>query len=223
MKKQVEVGPADEAQAQGMPVTGDMTPASEPTKPGSPADGRSARPRDIKEIFLVFNRLTLLGFGGVLPMTQRTLVEDKRWITPDEFVEMLSLSQVLPGPNIINLSLMVGQRFFGWRGACAALAGMLAAPLLIILIVGAAYSTFAHNPAAARALHGMSVVAAGLIIGVCLKLSLTLRNQSWAWAWAFAAFAGVALARFNLLWVLLVLGPPAVALHWMHHRRETAR
>ena len=97
-----------------------------PTPPpgAAPAALPPASPTDL---FLVFNGLALRGFGGVLPFAQRTLVEDRAWMSNDEFVEMLALAQVLPGPNICNLALMVGDRFFGLRGAFAALAGMIAA------------------------------------------------------------------------------------------------
>ncbi|MHB9051441.1 MAG: chromate transporter, partial [Thiomonas delicata] len=97
------------------------------------------QPHDLVDLFWTFNRLTLSGFGGVLPFAQRVLVDEKRWLDHAEFVNLLSISQVLPGPNLINLALMVGQRSFGWRGALAALGGMLAAPLLIVLAIAAGY------------------------------------------------------------------------------------
>jgi len=106
--------------------------ADKPTDPSRPTASPLKAPRHKAELFWVFNHLTLLGVGGVLPFAQRILVEDKRWLSNAEFVEMLSLSQVLPGANLINLALMVGQHFFGWRGAAAALAGMLVAPLVLI-------------------------------------------------------------------------------------------
>ena len=100
-----------------------------PAVPHSPAD-----------LFITFNRMALQGFGGVLAVAQRELVERKRWLTRDQFVELLALSQVLPGPNIVNLALMFGDRFFGLRGAAAALGGMLLVPLVIVLALTALYA-----------------------------------------------------------------------------------
>ncbi|MGC8703769.1 MAG: chromate transporter [Thiomonas sp.] len=171
------------------------------------------------ELFWVFNHLTLLGVGGVLPFAQRILVEDKRWLRTEQFVEMLSLGQVLPGPNLINLALMVGQHFFGWRGAVVALAGMLAAPLVLIFIVAVAYASYAHTPLVAHALQGMSAVVAGLVIAMAIKLFPAVQHHWPSWGWVALSFAGVGLLRLNLLWVLLALGPLAVALAWLRIRR----
>lgn len=187
-------------------------------KPPIPAEPRG--PQHLTELFQVFNSLTMLGVGGVLPFAQRILVEDKRWLRTDQFVEMLSLGQVLPGPNLINLALMVGQHFFGWRGAVVALAGMLAAPLVLIFIVAIAYASYAHAPLVAHALQGMSVVVAGMVIAMGIKLLPAVRHHASNWLWVALAFAGVGLLRINLLWVLLALGPLAVALAWLRIRRS---
>ena len=118
-------------------------------------------PASPRELFSVFNRLALQGFGGVLPIAQRELVERRRWLTKEQFVEMLSVSQVLPGPNVVNLALMFGDRAFGLRGAVAALAGMLLVPMLVVLVLTVLYAQFAQIPAVTGALRGMGAVAAG--------------------------------------------------------------
>jgi chromate transporter len=168
---------------------------------------RPARPRDL---FRVFNRLALQGFGGVLPVAQRVLVEEQRWLTPAAFLETLSVSQVLPGPNVVNLALIVGDRFFGWRGAVAALAGMLGAPLAIVLTLAALVAGFAQTPAVAGALRGMGAVSAGLILASALKLMPPLRRNPLgplaAAAGVAAAVFAVGLMRWPMAWVLLVLG-----------------
>ncbi len=161
-------------------------------------------------MFWSFNRLTLSGFGGVLPFAQRVLVDEKQWLSHQEFINLLSISQVLPGPNLINLSLMVGQRSFGWRGALAALAGMLAAPLVIVLFIAVGYSTWATVPLMHNALRGMEVVTAGLVIAMALRLAPVLRLARTAPLWAAAAFISVGLLRWQLLGVMLALGPLAV-------------
>ena len=122
-------------------------------------DGRAEpelrAPRSKTELFVAFTWLALQGFGGVMAVAQRELVERLRWLSKEQFVEMLSLSQVLPGPNVINLSLMFGDRHFGWRGALTAVAGMLAAPLVIVLALAALYVQFSSVPQVAGALRGM--------------------------------------------------------------------
>ena len=88
-------------------------------------------PTSNKDLFVTFTRMALQGFGGVLPIAQRVLCEQKRWLSKEQFVEILALGQVLPGPNVCNVALMVGDRFFGWRGAFSALAGMMTVPLVV--------------------------------------------------------------------------------------------
>ncbi len=163
-----------------------------------------------KELFFTFTRLALQGFGGVLPIAQRVLCEQKRWLSKEQFVEILSLGQVLPGPNVCNVALMVGDRFFGWRGALSALAGMMAVPLVILLILTALYAENASHPMVAGALKGMGAVSAGLIIGSALKLISTLKNNPMGVPFcavvSAVAFGLVAVTRWPLVWVLLGVG-----------------
>lgn len=186
-----------------------MTTATPPAI--SPTGPPPASPTDL---FLVFNGLALRGFGGVLPFAQRTLVEERAWMSNDEFVELLALAQVLPGPNICNLALMVGDRFFGLRGAFAALAGMMAAPLALVLCLAALYSGLASHPIVARMLGGMSAVSAGLVIAMAVKLSASQRGRPVGWLFVAAAFAMVGVLRWPLLWVLLGLGSVSIAMAW---------
>jgi chromate transporter len=187
--------------------------------PHSILDGDSPRtPRSPGEIFRVFTRLALQGFGGVLPIAQRELVERERWLTREQFLEILAVSQVLPGPNVVNLSLMFGDRAFGWRGALAALGGMLLAPLGVVLLLTIAYTRYAQHPVIAGVLRGMGAVAAGLIFSTGVKLLPALRANvlGAAPAYAFAAlmFACIALLRVPLIWMLGGLGGLAFVLAW---------
>jgi chromate transporter len=186
------------------------------TTPSS--DAPLARPASLIDLFLAFNRLALQGFGGVLPVAQRELVERRRWLTRHEFVELLAVSQVLPGANIVNLSLMLGDRFFGLRGAFVALAGMLAAPLVIVLALAALYGEFAQIPVVGGALRGMGAVAAGLVISTALKLATTLRRNPMGMPFCLAlagtTVAGVAGLRWPLAWVVLGLGSIGIARAW---------
>ena len=177
-----------------------------------------AAPANLRELFFAFNRLSLQGFGGVLPVAQRELVERKRWLDKQQFVEMLAVSQVLPGPNVVNLALMFGDRCFGVRGAMTALAGMMLAPLVIVLLLTVLYGQYSHHPLVSGALRGMGAVAAGLVISTALKLLPTLRrNPMGRWlALGFAAltFVTTALLRWPLVWVVIGLGSLAMALAW---------
>ena len=182
------------------------------------ADGTVARPgpTSTSDLFFTFNRLALQGFGGVLAVAQRELVERKGWLSREEFVEMLALSQVLPGPNVVNLGLMLGDRFFGVKGALAAVAGMLAVPLVIVLVLTAAYAEFSRVAAVSGALRGMGAVAAGLIIATAIRLMTTLGGNRLgvplAALFAALTFAMIAWLRWPLIWVIAGLGTTAVAI-----------
>jgi chromate transporter len=175
-------------------------------------------PASLRELFFAFTRLALQGFGGVLPIAQRELVERERWLTREQFLEMLAVSQVLPGPNVVNLSLMFGDRAFGWRGGLAALGGMILAPWGVVMLLTLAYAHYAQHPVVAGALRGMGAVAAGLILSTGLKLVPALRRNVLgapaAMALAVLMFAGIALLRVPLLWMLAGLGGLACVAAW---------
>jgi chromate transporter len=193
-------------------------------QPALGADGLR-EPASNGELFVAFTWLALQGFGGVLAVAQRELVERLRWLNKEQFVELLSLSQVLPGPNIINLALMFGDRCFGWRGALAAVTGLLAAPLVIVLALAALYAQFSAVPQVAGALRGMGAVAAGLVMSTAFKLAPTLReNAMGLWPCvAITASSALALAwlRWPLVWVVLGLG--IVGYVWAWHRLSAGR
>ncbi len=194
-------------------------PLSEPAPPQAPPLNA---PRSLADLFLSFTWLALQGFGGVLAVVQRELVEKKRWMTREQFVEDWAVAQILPGPNVVNLSMMIGDRHFGLRGAVAALCGMLAAPLTVVLVLALVYAQFAGNPHVAGALRGMGAVAAGLVTATGIKLFGALRTNPLGLplciALGLACFVAIALLRLPLAWVLLVLGGAACALAW--HRIE---
>lgn len=167
-------------------------------------------PTSIFDLFWSFTLISTMGFGGVVAIIQYGLVEQKQWLTKEEFVEEWSVAQILPGPNVVNLSVMVGARYFGWQGALAALSGVLLVPLIITLILGVLYAAFSTHPGVAGAIQGMSSVAAGLIIATGLKLFAGLKtNPLGKFVCAglgVACFIGIALLHWPLLNVLFVLG-----------------
>lgn len=193
------------------------TPAPSPA-PSAPA--ATCHPASLSDLFWSFSLLALQGFGGVLAVVQRELVEKKRWLTLEEFVEDWSVAQVLPGPNVVNLSLMIGGRYFGWRGALVALSGMLAFPLLIVLALAVLFAGIADQPMAQGALRGLAAVAAGLIAATGLKMLPALRRNVMGRAACavvgLACFLAIGHFRLPLLWVLLGLGIPGWA--WACYR-----
>lgn len=168
------------------------------------------RPSSLKDLFWSFTWLALQGFGGVLAVVQRELVEKKQWITREEFIEDWAVAQILPGPNVINLALMIGDRYFGLAGAMVALAGLLIFPLILVLTLAAIFASISDLPAAQGALRGMGAVAAGLITATGLKLMGALRKNvmgsTVCWTVAALTFVGIALLRIPLAAVLLLLG-----------------
>ncbi|MDB5749600.1 MAG: chromate transporter [Ramlibacter sp.] len=174
----------------------------------TPAD--QPRPRSLTDLFVSFSLLALQGFGGVLAVVQREMVENKRWMTKEEFVEEWSVAQIMPGPNVVNLSIMIGARYFGWRGALASLAGMLTFPLLLVLGLALVYAEFSSNPQVVGALRGMGAVAAGLITATGLKLVGALQKNALGGllcgVLGVATFVCIAWLKLPLIWVLLGLG-----------------
>jgi chromate transporter len=167
-------------------------------------------PRSKVDLFFAFSILSLQGFGGVLSIVHRELVEKKHWLTEEEFVEDWAAAQILPGPNVVNLSLMIGDRSFGTAGALTALAGMLLFPLLIVVAIAVLFTGVADNPAAQGLLRGMGAVAAGLIAGTGLKLMKSLNGNVMGslvcWALVAITFVAIALLRVPLVWVLFGIG-----------------
>lgn len=186
------------------------------TRHGAPAAEAvaAAGPRGLLDLFTTFTRLSLSGFGGVLPWVHRVLVDDKRWLTREEMVELVALGQVLPGPNICNVSLMIGDRYFGWRGACVALAGMLLPPAALLLVIATVLFGSTEYEPVRRAMSGMAAVAAGLIIATGLKMAPALRGRYEWLGFGAAAFVAVGWLRLPLVPVLFGLGTVALALAW---------
>ncbi len=181
-------------------------PAPRPAPEPAPLD----HPRSKTDLFLSFTWLALQGFGGVLAVVQRELVEKKRWMTRDQFVEDWAVAQIMPGPNVVNLSMMIGGRHFGLPGALAALAGMLCAPMVVVLLLAALYGSVADSAVAQNALRGMGAVAAGLITATGIKLIGALERNAMGKpvciALAVLTFVAIGLLRWPLLWVLLGMG-----------------
>lgn len=183
----------------------------------------SPQPQSPTDLFVSFTLLALQGFGGVMAVVQRELVEKKRWMTREEFIEDWAVAQVMPGPNVVNLSMMIGARSFGFKGAMAALAGMLTAPLILVLLLALVYARFADFPGVAGALRGMGAVAAGLIAATALKLASVLVKNVLGLGLSIVlgtlCFVAIALLRWPLVYVLIGLGGSACVLAYLKLKR----
>jgi chromate transporter len=176
----------------------------------------SIRPK-LSELFRAFVIVSISGFGGALPWARRMIVEQRRWMTSEEFNEAFALSQFLPGPNVVNFSVVFGSRFGGVPGATIALAGLMGPPLIIVTILAVLYARYGDVGALGRILTGITAAATGLLIAVVAKMATPLFSKRWDWAplIAIAAFIGVAIMQWPLPLVFLVLAPVSVACAWM--------
>ena len=174
-------------------------------------------PPSIGELFRAFASMSLHGFGGVLPWARRAIVDDKRWMTPEEFNEAFAVAQFLPGANVINLAVVFGRRLHGAAGAAVALAGLLLPPMAIVMTLGALYGRYGDVDALQRVLGGVAAAAAGLIGAIVIKMAQPLLRQGVpGLAVAAAGFVAVGLMRWPLPYVLLVLAPVSIMLAaWM--------
>jgi chromate transporter len=172
------------------------------------------------DLFLAFFKITVMGFGGTLPWTRRMFVEEKRWMTAEEFNDNYALCQFLPGPNIVNLTAVFGSRMRGPTGALACWAGFLVLPFLLMVTVGALYAQYGDVDALRRILRGIAAAAAGLIIATLAKMALPLLKGGIGPApFVFAATAlAIGLMRWPLLWVMAVMVPVSIAMAWWVRR-----
>jgi len=200
----------------------DVPPLAQPPAPIEP-DGAGERPAvpqpGLRELFRAFFNMALHGFGGVLPWARRTIVDDKKWMTPQEFNEAFAVSQFLPGANIVNLAVVFGGRLHGATGAAVALAGLLIPPMVIVITLGALYSRFGDMDALQRILGGVAAAAVGMIAGAVIKMMQPLwREGAGAIAIAIVAFVAVGILRLSLPLVLLAMTPLSIAYAWWVRR-----
>jgi chromate transporter len=176
-------------------------------------------PPTISELFRAFFTMALHGFGGVLPWARRIIVEEKRWMTAEEFNEAFAVSQFLPGANVVNLAVIFGGRLHGAAGAAVALIGLLAPPVTIVLVLGALYERYGGVDDLQRILRGVAAAAAGLLVAIVIKMAKPMvRALSPAPFVALAAFAAIGIMRWPLPWVLVVMAPVSIALSWWARR-----
>lgn len=186
-----------------------------PGLPQSSADAEAPRPPpSLGGLFMGFLYVGLCGFGGVLPWARRMVVEQRRWLSAAEFSDLFGLCQFLPGPNIINMSVALGARFHGLRGALVAFAGITLAPVCVVLSLGVAYERFGNHTVVQQAIAGMAAAAAGLVVATAFKIAAPLGWQWRGMVIAGLAFVAIGWLQWPLLPILLVLAPLSIALQW---------
>jgi chromate transporter len=171
-------------------------------------------------MFLAFSILSMQGFGGVMAIARRELVEKRAWLTPERFLADWAVAHVLPGPNVVNLSVMVGDRFFGWTGAAVAVAGLFTFPLLLVLLLAVGFESYGSIAAVQGALKGIAAVVTALIASTAAKMLPSMRAHPGGRL--FCLFCGmvtlalVLVLRWPLPWILGSVGLTAWA--WTFYR-----
>ena len=203
-----------------------MPPDSPPAAPPAPDIPISSAPTPpgLLELFVAFAKMSLAGFGGVLVWARRSIVDQHRWMTADEFNETFALCHFLPGPNIVNLSVVFGSRFRGIPGGIAAFAGLVGPPVVIVTILAALYGRYGEIDALRRILSGVSCVAVGLLLAVVFRMLMPLiRKRDLVGLLILAAvFIAIGLLRLPLPAVLLVAIPLSIAITLVMRRRVAA-
>ena len=175
-------------------------------------------PRSVREVFLGFLSIGARSFGGVLPWAHRVIVEERRWMAREEFLDVLALCQFLPGPNIANMAVVLGRRWFGLAGAVAGFLGLMALPFVWVLALAALYADWATQPDVRAVVSGIGIAGGGLFLGTALKLGMPLVRKPVAVAIIAGCFVAVGLLRVSLLVVLplaVVLALVAARQRWL--------
>ena len=182
------------------------------------------RPVSLLELFRAFSLLALQGFGGVMAITQRELVERRRWLSREAFLEDWAVAQILPGPNVANLAVMLGDRYMGARGALVSVAGLFVFPFLIVLALAIGFISLSHLPQVQGAMRGMGLVVAALIATTALKLMPALRTHPGGRLFCvlagLATFICIVVLKWALVWVLLLVG--GLSSLWTYYRLRPA-
>ncbi len=183
-----------------------------------PVEARRAQRLSPADLFRTFAEMSLYGFGGVMPWARRVLVDRRRWVDDREFAELLAIGQILPGPNICNIAVIVGYRYCGWRGSLAAAMGLLSGPFVIVLVLGALYHRFGGLATVQGGLRGMTAVAAGLVLMTGIKLAQSQPRTMRGLVFGLLSLTAVGILHLPLGWAMLVLIPSALAVEWSARR-----
>jgi chromate transporter len=154
-------------------------------------------------LFFGFSKIGLSGFGGVLPFARHYLVETSRWMSAEEFNQQLGLCQFLPGPNVVNLAVVVGRRYGGLAGAIVAPFGLLAGPVAIVLLLAMIYDAYGALPEAQRMLRGIAAAGSGLLFAMAFRMAMAIKHKPFFLPFTLLVFIAIALLRWPLPAVML--------------------
>ena len=203
-----------------------MSPESPPAATPAPDFPLSTKtpPPGVIALFVAFAKMSLAGFGGVLAFARRGIVEEHKWMTAEEFNETFALCHFLPGPNIVNLSVVFGSRFGGIPGAIAAFAGLVGPPTALVMVLTVLYAHFGQLDVLRRILAGISCGAVGLLIAVVVKMLLPLvkRRDVAGMLVMVAVFIAIGLLRLPLQAVLLVAVPVSIGVTFILKRQRAS-
>jgi len=176
------------------------------------------RPPSLRTLFVGFLGVGVCGFGGVMPWARRMIVERRRWMSAAEFTDMLGLCQFLPGGNIMNVAIALGARFHGAPGAVTAFVGLMAAPVAVVIALGAVYDRYAELPVVRHGFAGLAAAASALVLANALKIAAPLRRQPVGIAVAVVTFIAIFVLRLPLPPVLVAMVAVSTALMWRFGR-----
>lgn len=182
--------------------------------PNETVDATIAPTPTVRELFLGFLGLGMTAFGGALPLARRMIVEKHGWLTSAEFTDLLGLCQFLPGGNIINLSVALGMKFRGWRGALASILGLIAVPSAVVVMLGVIYQHFQHDPRVEHLFAGLAAAAAGLLIQMAVKIAWPLRKSLALAGVALVTCIAIAVLRVPLVLTMAVMTPISIYVTW---------
>jgi chromate transporter len=174
----------------------------------------------VSELFWSFSKMSMQAFGGVLPLAERLIVTDRKWLTRKEFVEMLAVSQAMPGPNIINLAIMLGDKFQGWRGGFSAMMGCLTFPMILVSLLTLAFQSVADNPITKGALLGMGAVSIGLVVAMGIRLAASQGHYRIGWLALAGTIVAVGFGGLSLPQTILIFGIPAILIRLFQLRSQ---
>lgn len=174
------------------------------------------------ELFLGFAKIGALGFGGVGPWARHVIVEERKWLTEREYASVLGMGQILPGPNVGNATVMIGRGFHGLAGALIATSGLYIGPLCILVVLSILYDAYGELPRVAPFMQGVAAAAAGMVIGMALKMGFNLKASAQLVAVGLLAMGAAAWLRLPLPLIVVILAPLGIWISLRQARKAAA-
>lgn len=169
----------------------------------------------LADLFLGFLQIGLYGFGGLAAISRHVIVEKRKWMSEQDYAALFGICQALPGGNVINVATILGDRYCGLTGAIAAVVGLFAAPLVLLVVLATAYDQIADLPDVKVGAAAAAAAASGLVIGTAIKMMRALKLTPRALGFVLLAFVCVAILRLPLVPTLVALLPLSFAVtYW---------